>query len=928
MVSRYSRKKAKYTYAERVLGALTDIQKEHRKHVVHMATLRAHVRKMADTRKDKMGPQWSQWVSRTVNKLADDGILDTSDPHGNVSLTPDAKKTITKVRRESMRPGVAVSPVVERKIWKDVTRRFSGVGVKRPRRRSSALQASSTDHDGWDDEDTPPKKRQARKSISRMTKTELENELRDALRRLREAQRLQPVNAEEVTVLQEELSDRKKEVASLREELSQLRERPPQADDAQVTVGTSTAMLTPPPTNVSLPSSPDRSDTGARSRLAVHRVIRTPSGSLVSNLSKQPTPEPSDAGSYSTEIDEPAFADDIGDTSMSSAFPEVSEAIFPRPPVSHGLATPDSSPLLVDEEDFGPDVGAQLEYARGDGDVSRYEANKLSRELESRSGGLDWLQEEYSSLLLECEELKKSIASRDDRMQSLEADFRERGEELSKSRSQRLELEGVLTTETARRNAAEHALRTLQFALTAEQETNALLDEQVSALEDECSNLRERISALSHQSKGLADELLATGSDRDTWREAHHASVRKLENATAEIASMNKQLRTSQGDCQIFKQALEQSETDLAERSAQLEETNALLVGVQQELAQARQVLETGIASQTTMSSRIAELEHDLEGAHKRTRVLNIAKASLEHASGDLQNTVEQLRGELSHAKAQLNTSSAEVQRAQDVIGDLRASYAQALSDASTAAEEVSALKVFVSELTLTADTLRTQLQGTAVEAAGLRRSMETTEAACRVAESELVSVRASRERLLSDLADKTARLSSSTEELAKVRREEEEVRCQLEALEVQHASELAVSAAQRLALEDSLETAQHAVVDLETQGDLLNARVSEILIDLSTAIAEQERLSANLKEETKNSVALREELEVARSDVREAEEEIEELRQAKAEDEASIQSLKSGLARLRQLQMDALNEVDSKHRRPGAGVEALWCRV
>ena len=66
MAPRYSKKKAKFTYTERkwrilntrpatvspyvhllraivgVLGALSDIQKDHRKHAVHMATLRAH----------------------------------------------------------------------------------------------------------------------------------------------------------------------------------------------------------------------------------------------------------------------------------------------------------------------------------------------------------------------------------------------------------------------------------------------------------------------------------------------------------------------------------------------------------------------------------------------------------------------------------------------------------------------------------------------------------------------------------------------------------------------------------------------------------------------------------------------------------------------------------------------------------------------
>lgn len=79
-----------------VIGALSTVQKDHRKHAVHMATLRAHgmsgpawyqcsakteprwsrwfaslltVRKMADARKDKMGPQWSQWVTKTVQRL-------------------------------------------------------------------------------------------------------------------------------------------------------------------------------------------------------------------------------------------------------------------------------------------------------------------------------------------------------------------------------------------------------------------------------------------------------------------------------------------------------------------------------------------------------------------------------------------------------------------------------------------------------------------------------------------------------------------------------------------------------------------------------------------------------------------------------------------------------------------------------------------
>ena len=69
---------------------------------------------MADARKDKMGPRWSQWVTRTVHRLVcdvlryhfvrhylqatfnaqvDEGILDTADANDNITFTPDAKKT-------------------------------------------------------------------------------------------------------------------------------------------------------------------------------------------------------------------------------------------------------------------------------------------------------------------------------------------------------------------------------------------------------------------------------------------------------------------------------------------------------------------------------------------------------------------------------------------------------------------------------------------------------------------------------------------------------------------------------------------------------------------------------------------------------------------------------------------------------------------
>ncbi|OJT15347.1 hypothetical protein TRAPUB_8092 [Trametes pubescens] len=902
MVARYSNKRAKYTYAERVLGALSEIQKDHRKHAVHMATLRAHVRKTADARKDKMGPQWAQWVSRTVNRLVDDGILDTTDAHGNIAFTPNAKKTITKVRRESMGPGVVCSPGLEHKIWKDVTRRFSGAGVKRARRRSSAVPEHALENGSWDDEDVRPRKRQARKSMSHKTKAELEIELQDALERLHDVQELEPINAEELSVLQEELSNREKEVAVLREELARLKDQPP-TDDRRVTVGTPTSMVTPPPTNPSLPSSSGRTATSTRSRLAMHGVTRTLSGSLISNISKQPTPEPSDVGSQRSEddIDELVFDDSMEDASMS-AFPEFEH--FPVPQQALGLATPQSSPLLADQEDFEPEEVIDR-YEEG-GVEPAEELTFLKGELESQSATLDALREEHKRVLSERDELRASVASRDDRIQALQVDVRTRDEALASEASQRAGLEKTLAGELAQRKELESAIKASETALSIERERNSILQTNASGLQAKCDSLQGEVHHLGVHSGALAEELNAARMDASKWRAAHHESEKKLKKATDELSSLQDRLGSAQAESHSLTKALDTSTTLLGERTAELEHTQATLSSTQSELGKTRLALEAASASQATLSSRIAELERTLEDARAETRALHIENTALERTSGNLQDTVAQLRGELSHAKDQLDSTRAEVQQAQDVIDALRVSHAAAQVDAAASKNSVSALEG-------TVDTLCSQLQDAAAAAAELHESLETEQTARRAAESNAVSTQARCDKLLSDLADKTARLSSTTKTLAKVKRTEDETRRQLGALEEKHASELAARAAERSGFEEALEIAHTKEANLETQVDRLNGRLSAVSEELASALTEKEELSIELREAKEHAATLQEDLELAQDDNRNAEQEIDELRTAKAEDEASIQSLKAGLAKLRQLQMDALNEVDSK---------------
>ncbi|KAI8969761.1 hypothetical protein BD414DRAFT_255072 [Trametes punicea] len=896
MVARSSKKRAKYTYAERVLGALSDIQREHRKHAVHMATLRAHVRKMADARKDRIGPQWSQWVSRTVNRLADDGILDTSDSHGNVTFTPDAKKTIIRMRRESMNPGMALSPGLERKIWRNVTRKFHGVGQKRSRQSLSAVHTSAVDDDDWVDSDAPPRKRRAHHSLSSMTNVELESKLSAAFKELYDAQGSRPVNTEELSMLRELLADREKDIAALREELANLKDRPPIVD-SPVTVGTSTALLNLPWANSLLPSS-QRVRTGSYSHLLAIGDMRTPPGSLVFEASKQPTSVASSAGSQGSELQE--LNPDMEKVS-SPALPEVSEEVFSRPPPTLGLVTPLSSPLFPDQEELDTGVHAASLSHESEASDALSEISALNNQLEAQSAEVKRLRDERLLLLTECDGSRAFVTDRDEHVQVPKSNV---CSGFSESLPGGAELEQTLTREKERHRETQNALEASQSSLASEQQRSLAFEKGIAELRQENDDLREQVRSLGVHSDGLVKELEVAQCNVSAWRVAHQESEEKLKKTTVELANVKQQLRSAQEETQTSRKALERSGALLVERTADFERTLAVLASVQGELACAKLALDTSHTSELTLSARVAELELSLQEAQERTRSLTDAKSVLERASDDLHGTVEQLHKELAHAKVQLEAVREEAGRSQDVISALRASQARA-------AQEADALKTTASGLESTVNSLRSQLEDAAAQRADLRRSLEMEQASRTLAKSEVASSRAACDALSSDLADKTARLSATAEQLSTLRHAQSKLLSELEAVKEQRAEELAIHATEKVNLEVALETAQATAKDMKDRLDAL--RLSDILQDLASVVAEKDQLCAELQEAHRHSAELEADLRIARHDVEQAEEEIDELRRAKAEDEASIQNLKAGLARLRQLQLDALSEVDSK---------------
>ncbi|PIL23631.1 hypothetical protein GSI_14944 [Ganoderma sinense ZZ0214-1] len=839
MAPRSSKKKSKYTYAERVLGALSDIQKEQRKHAVHMATLRAHVRKMADARKDRMGPQWSQWVTRTVQRLADNGVLETSD--AQVTFTPNAKKTISTIRRDSLGPGVVASTNVEHKIWKDVTRRLSTIGLKRQRRKSSEVDVAEDDDEGR------PRKRRARKSFSGLTKAELEAELRAALQRLEEAEEAEPVDEDTAAALRDELNVREHEVAELRDEILRLKVQRPHEESVS---GTQARLPTPPPTRPSDVSTARTCRPAAASRVAahIHRVTRTASGTLISNFTRHPTPEPSDAGSHDADIEDMTF-DHIQDTlSMANGMEDDIFANSQRRP--DAIDASQSSPDLMDdvfERRMGPETSKKhLE-----------EITTLKKELGAHVTELSRLRNGRERIVEECESLRANVASQEDQIVQLQAELESRSRVLVERESRLGELGEALATETAACREAQVALHTSQEAIQTEQERYLALESTKSSLQEELSSTRDALVTLEH-------EMASSESTRDLAR-------------------------------------------------TELEQTRTLLASTQHELVETTRTLEASTTSQAALFARTKGLEGDLEQSHAQVSALTAAKNDLETTVTTLQSTVAQLRIELAQAEDRATNASAEAQQFREVMKDLRASHAQIQSDADASAREATALNATISELEHTLGDVRSQLDDAAADTARLREDLKVEHSAREGVMAELAATQAARNALVSEVSNMTIELSTVSGELKQARETIDGMHGEIEALKKAREEDASTHAAEVSKLRTMLHTVQVDSADLRAQIDRLRSETSALSVSLDSATAEKQKLSATLADEKARSAGLEEDLAVARDDLWDAEEEITELRAAKSVDEASIQTLKAGLARLRQLQMDALDEVDSK---------------
>ncbi|RDB30647.1 hypothetical protein Hypma_005764 [Hypsizygus marmoreus] len=944
MVAKKSAKTVKLSYTERVLGAFTQVQREHRKHAIHIATLRAQVRKTAQERKDKLGPLWSNWVGKAIHKLEEEGIFAATEPAGTLTLTPLGKKAVNAARQSlSDSTNVIPSSVPEELIWKEI--QAPTRGTKRGR-RSSIKPLYVGESDGGDGDETFPSARATRskrprtstkrgspskKPVAKMTKTELQAKLHalqkdyeDAVWR-RDTSPLTDLDEDEFSEtnrLKAELQQRKAEVEQLRRELAVAKGQA-QLDEARA--GTPYRFSTPETTDLAF-SSLIRPASGVPTRSRpLLGVTRTQSGSFISNLSKQPTPAPSSPGA--------GLVDDQIFDGVASRHGNDDTGVFDMQEDTNGHGQP-ASPSSVT-----PEVEADSEKFL-----------ELKRALETRVAEVNQLQTQFSRLRRE--------------YSNLEAAFREQGSRLTSLLPQ-LEGESSDSERALRRAKAEleasHALQLEELHRDIEER-----DASIAASNAEKENYLARLSSLEQAladaestiAKYVAQVMTADATIvtlRSEKSDAQKESEVELQAQTSIVQELEEQVQSLTMEATSLKEMIEQLEASkeaataslqqavlqqallsekLGEKEVENESLGEQLSDSMNEMSALKATLTTSETSVTTLMSRVSSLADSLSQSRATVEELSQSLSSARQETATLREqfmttglSVATLESELAVSKQTIDGLTMQLATAVNERADLTLE----LQSAQKAGE---AKALSIEELKSVLATRTDDLKKAEEVAADLRESLKGTAAKLTAEVDRNRGYKENLSRKDAEVKDLTNKLSMAESMAGKLQSEAQMNETNVQNLRSQlaEAQDVATTTQDLLSLTETRHSRQLAeqksvISDLQA---LLNSGRTELdglkseLQDAHTTTGE---LQAQLKDQGTNLANARVSLDVERrrasnleSDLaaaigraQEVEEELVELRVSKEADEATIKNLKGMFTGLQETNMRTFAEVSSK---------------
>ncbi|KAH7876968.1 uncharacterized protein C8R40DRAFT_1096815 [Lentinula edodes] len=619
MVSRKSTKTAKLTYAERIVCAMHALQKSQRRGGFHSASIKAQVRKDAEERNDKLGPQWPTWVMKALNRLNESGLLSRSvDNPAHFEMSPASKKIL----KESERTLPVVGPLGEEFLAKHLFR--ATAGKKRP--AESGIDS------------TPTKK-------SRATRTFKESAPRSPWLKKRKAELV-----EEIERLQRERLQRER-LQSL-----QVPSRSPSPltdlddnedvrifDTDEHNVPSQSHSSTPElptrpstpvePDQMSFPSTPVRLHSSLTRSRPLLQVTRTHSGSYIAN--GRPTPDPP----------EPADRDIHHGLSliMGNALSdnECHSPVINRP---NGLVTPGPTPARtvsshgsIHSQTMANELARISEENKQLRAVEATQASdigNLNSQIQSlRQMNID-NKERVTTLLAETSTLQAALAQSTQRCSSLDA-------QLSAGTAEIASLQ--VSLDTKNQQITDFVQKLQDTNTTLEARTQDLNSAQLVAAKLE-NDLAAMTSQLDNREVELTSQLVAA-------KRSMEDTSSTLQQKTTELSNLHEDLRKAQKSVSAYQEELE---AHTAAHAAEIGECSATIDSLRASLSSADTTAVDLRSKIGLLTETCTQLQSKLEqAASDRTRLGEELAVERLHSAT--------IRGELDQALSRIHEAEQEM---------------------------------------------------------------------------------------------------------------------------------------------------------------------------------------------------------------------------------------------------------------------------
>ncbi|KAK2464523.1 hypothetical protein APHAL10511_003502 [Amanita phalloides] len=929
-------KTAKYSYAERVLQALSQVRKKHRRRAIYLATLRAQVKRNAEDQGDKLGPKWSSWIAKAVHRLEDEGIL-AANSSGSIMMTPNGKKAIVAARKSLPIPRTSVANAArEDMIWKTVSHVSStpqSRGVKRPR-YSTVQPSREYEHQNEDDLQSSPtshlsvRAKRARysastgkKPMSQMTKSELKAALKSLETEhtnllMRATSPLTDLDGEE------ERERLRSDLQARDEELERIRR---QIDGMTASVGRHGSDIDQRSISVYRDAS---SSLTPEHRRPAGGVIRTLSGSLICDVSKQPTPAPSNTGEGWDSDTEPSTGDmehmfgrfddsgSINGAERGHPVAAVSKRIYD----THLGTEISRLKTLMEDTKKATDEREHMDSRK---------ISELETTLVARVSEIEAQKEQHTNLSEQFAELEKKLGDRNFRISSLEREIEVLQASLFSESSQLVSKDTELGNVRISKNALEASLTTQLHQLERTVEER---EEAIALLMAEKVNCLEQVDAVRRDLQ-QAEEALTMYSKRITLSVEDAAHLRAaLQHAQLELEQNRDELKKLQ---QVFDEERRAHAADISERSERLARQEADLTSLTQRLEDSTSLRESLSGQRAAMETALDASQESIRALRSRISISEATLAERESKVAELTDTLSQARSEgcgLQEKVMSLELNVGNLRKELDVVNSnhagLKVTYQLKCDECNDLLIRVQNAECNITELSKT-------LSKAKDDADSLRQHLEASESAWR---DSLRRAEASHEEVVGSLSAEVKQLreKSSAMELEANSFKDKAAENQLEitklqkqlsvaqrdlqramevriAAEAQFSSERATYESKTSAMDESLKGMQREVDDLSSQ--LISAQITfrDIQEELNARTLELSDVRASLQSEGQRMVNLESKLTAAVTRASDAEEHLLDFKSSKQADEKTINMLKESFAKLRDVQMQSLTELGDK---------------